>query len=274
MLNRTTTSFDGVSIAYSVSGTAETALVFIHGGMSDRTFWDGQHAAFADRFQVIALDLAGHGESGKNRPEWGMAQFGRDAVAVMDAEHVSRAVLIGNSLGGPAAIEAALLAPERVLAVIGVDTFHDLGRTTDADAMNHAAEEWQRDPKASLDRGLRMLLHDDMDPVLYEDIRRRMSRTPPEVVCAMYRSLGGYNTGAPATKLKVPIRCVNGDKFSMDLEAVRRVVPDFDAVVLPHIGHYPMLECPEEFNRKLGEVLDGLGVTPSATASIADSCGG
>ena len=189
----------------------------------------------------------------------------------MDAEQVSRAVLIGNSLGGPAAIEAALFAPERVLAVIGADTFHNLGSIIDADTMNHAAEEWQRDPGGSLDRGLRILLHDDMDPTLYEDIRRRMSRTPPEVVCAMYRSFGGYNTGASAAKLRVPIRCINGDKFPMDLEAIRRVAPDFDAVVLPHTGHYAMLECPEEFNRRLAEALDRLGITPSATASTADS---
>jgi pimeloyl-ACP methyl ester carboxylesterase len=59
MLNRITTSFDGVRIAYSVSGVADTALVFIHGGMADRSFWDGQHAAFSESFRVI--DLAGQG---------------------------------------------------------------------------------------------------------------------------------------------------------------------------------------------------------------------
>jgi pimeloyl-ACP methyl ester carboxylesterase len=95
--------------------------------MADRSFWDGQHTAFAERFRVIALDLAGHGESGQNRREWGIPQFGRDVAAVMDAEDVLKAVLIGNSLGGPAAIEAALLAGARAVAVIGVDTFHDMG---------------------------------------------------------------------------------------------------------------------------------------------------
>lgn len=274
MVNRTITSFDGVAIAYSVSGTAETALVFIHGGMSNRSDWDGQHDAFSGRFRVIAPDLAGHGESGRNRREWGMPQFARDVVAVMDAEHVSRAVLIGSSLGGPVAIEAALLAPGRVLAIIGVDTLQDLGRTIDADMMNHAADEWRKDPKASLDRGLKFLLHDDMDPDLYEDIRRRMSRTPPEVVCAMYRSFGGYNAGKVAAEIKPPIRCICGDKIPIDIEAVRRVVPDFDAVVLWNIGHYPMLECPDEFNRRLGRYLDELGVIPSLTASRADSSGG
>jgi len=260
MVNRTTASFDGVTIAYSVSGIAETALVFIHGGMSSRADWDGQHAAFADRLRVIALDLAGHGESGRNRPQWGMPQFARDVVAVMDAEHISRAVLVGSSLGGPVALEAALLAPGRVIAIIGVDTLQDLGRTIDSDMMQKAAEEWATDPKASLDRGLRLLLHDDMDPALYADIRRRMSLTPPEVVCAMYRSFGGYNAGAVATKVQLPIRCIDGDKFPLNLEEVRRFAPDYDAVVLPHAGHYPMLECPEAFDRALGKFLDELGV--------------
>jgi pimeloyl-ACP methyl ester carboxylesterase len=260
MLNRTTTSFDGVRIAYSVSGVAETALIFIHGGMSDRSFWDGQHAAFADRFRVIALDLAGHGESGLNRRDWSIPQFGRDVEAVMDAERVARAVLIGNSLGGPAAIEAALLTGRRVLAVIGVDTFQDMGRTIDANQTRETAEAWRRDFRGSMDRMLDMLLYPDTEPSLYEDIRRRMSRMPLEAVCAMFQGFGGYDSGASGRRLAAPVRCINGDRFPMDMEAIRRVLVDFDAVSLPHTGHYPMLECPEEFNRQLREILRSLAI--------------
>lgn len=260
-MNRTTTSFDGVRIAYTVSGTADTALVFVHGGMSDRSFWDGQHAAFAARFRVIALDLAGHGESGQDRREWGIPQFGRDVVAVMDAEHVQQAVLIGNSLGGPAAIEAALLTGARTLAVIGVDTFQDMGRTMDLKQMHEAAEAWRRDYDGMLKKMLRMLLHPDTAPALVEDLRRRMSQMPVDSVYARFRCFGGYNTGAPARQLRVPIRGINGDRFPTDVEATRRVIADFDAVVLPHTGHYPMLECPEEFNRRLAETLQGLAIS-------------
>lgn len=260
MLNRATTSFDGVSIAYSVTGTAEPALIFIHGGMSDRSFWDGQHAAFGDRFRVIALDLAGHGESGQNRQVWGIPEFGRDVVAVMDAECVSRAVLIGNSLGGPAAIEAALVTGTRVLAVIGVDTFHDMGQTMDARQMIETAEAWRRDFAGSMDQMLGVLLWPDTEPALFQDIRQRMSRMPLESVCAMFRSFGGYDTGASAKKLRVPVRCINGDRFQTGIPAIRRTLTDFDAVVLPHTGHYPMLECAEEFNRRLGEVLLSLSI--------------
>jgi len=261
MPKRTITSFDGVSIAYTVSGAAETALLFIHGGMSDRSFWDGQHTAFAERFRVIALDLAGHGESGQNRRDWGIPQFGRDVAAVMDAAGVSRAVLIGNSLGGPAAIEAALLTGTRVLAVIGVDTFQDVGKPMDPSRMAEMAEAWRRDFQGSMDQMLRTLLYPDTVPSLYEDIRRRMSKMPLEAVCEMFRSFGGYDTAASARKLRVPMRCINGDRFPTDIEAIRRVAPDFCAVVIPHTGHYPMLECPDEFNRLLGETLQKLAIS-------------
>jgi hypothetical protein len=50
-------------------------------------------------------------------------------------------------------------------------------------------------------------------------------------------------------------RCSSGSRLL--LEELRRVAPGFDAAALPHTGQYPMLECPEEFNR----VLDGIGVT-------------
>lgn len=53
---------DGVTIVYSAAGVGDTALVFVHGGLADRTFYDAQEKAFADRFRVVALDLAGHGE--------------------------------------------------------------------------------------------------------------------------------------------------------------------------------------------------------------------
>ena len=258
MQNRTTNSFDDVPIAYSLSGTAETALIFIHGGMSDRGFWDNQHPAFADRFRVIALDLAGHGESGTDRPNWSIPNCGRDIVAVMNTERVSRAVLIGNSLGGPAAIEAAIPTAPRVLAVIGIDTFQDMGRTMDPDQMNQMAESWRRDYAGSMDQMLHILLHPDTDPALFEDVRRRMSKTSPDVGYNMFRSFGGYDTSALGRKLTIPVRCINGDRFPTDIPAIRRFLADFDAVVLPHTGHYPMLECPEKFNRTLAAVLESL----------------
>ena len=85
------------------------------------------------------------------------------------------------------------------------------------------------------------------------NVRQRMLRMSAETVRAMFLSFAGYDTGASARQLRVPVRCINGDLFPTNIEVNRNLVADFDAEVLPHTGHFPMLERPEEFNRRLAE---------------------
>jgi pimeloyl-ACP methyl ester carboxylesterase len=119
------TSDDGVAIAYDTYGTGATTLVFVHGWACDSTFWRLQVEAFAPDYRVITLDLAGHGRSGSGRMEWTAAHFASDVAAVLRSADASNVILIGHSLGGPIVLEAALLAPERVIGIVGVDTFLD-----------------------------------------------------------------------------------------------------------------------------------------------------
>lgn len=248
-------SFDGVRIVYTSHGDGLPALIFIHGGLADRTHWSNQIEFFGDCHKVIALDLAGHGESGCSRAAWSMQAFGGDVVAVLEAEKVSRAVLIGNSLGGPVAAEAALLAPERVIGIVAVDTFHEFNLHVDAAEVKARAEEFRSDFAGSVKKMVAMLFHTDADPALMSEVEGRLSRTSPEAVWGMFQAFSGYDLAASVRGLKVPIRCINGDLFPMKIESNRLLYADFDAVVLPHTGHYPMLECPEEFNRRLTAIL-------------------
>ena len=259
------TAPDGVEIVYSAAGTGETALVFIHGGLADRTFFDGQLDAFSDRYRVIAIDLAGHGESGKQRDPWTIQRAGEDVAQVVRAENPRRVILFGNSLGGPVAIEAALLLPERALGVVGIDTFQDLGYTDTpelakqlADMIRQRAEAFGRDFAGATHAMVAMLFHADADPELMRDAERRMLRTPQDAVLRMFRGMTGYNTNNAARRLTVPLRSINGDLFPTDIDRIRTVKPDFDAIVMKHMGHYPMLERPDEFNQHVARVAGDL----------------
>lgn len=245
---------DGVTIVYSAAGAGEPALVFIHGGLADRTFWDAQLKAFADRHLALAVDLAGHGESGTNRRKWGIPEFGADVRAVVEAEKPRRVIIMGNSLGGPVAIEAALLLPGRALAVIGVDTFQDFSGISEDDAKQRA-ELFRRDFLGGVKEMTRALFHPDADPAIMADAARRMAKTSPQAADAMFLSLAGYDVGASARRLTVPIRTINGDLYPTDIAAGRKVKADFDAVIMSHMGHYPMLERPEEFNKLLAAII-------------------
>jgi pimeloyl-ACP methyl ester carboxylesterase len=116
---------DGVAVAYDVRGQGDMALVFIHGWACDRSFWREQLDVFAEDYRVVALDLGGHGESGADREAWSMTTLGGDVQAVVENLNLERVVLVGHSMGGVVALEAARLMPQRVVGIVGVDTLHD-----------------------------------------------------------------------------------------------------------------------------------------------------
>ncbi|NIP15292.1 MAG: alpha/beta hydrolase, partial [Gemmatimonadetes bacterium] len=57
---------------------------------------------------------------------------------------------------------------------------------------------------------------------------------------------------------RVPIRAVNGDLYPTNVEGNRKYAPGFEAVIMEGVGHYPMLERPEEFNRHLAAAVAAL----------------
>jgi pimeloyl-ACP methyl ester carboxylesterase len=259
---------DGVEIVYSACGAGEPALVFIHGGLANRSFWDGELNRLGDRHRVLAPDLAGHGESGSDRTEWGLPQFGADVCAMIEAEQAGKVILFGNSLGGPAAVEAALRLGERALGVVGVDTFHSVAHAMTAEEARKRAEAFRDDYAGSVHHMVLQLFHADADPALLRDAERRMARTSSRAAYGMFLALAGYQAGEAARRLQCPLRAINGDLWPTDVPGVRSFKPDFAVKVMEHTGHYPMLERPVAFGRMVSDVVEELchhGVIVSRT---------
>ena len=93
-------SADGVMIHYEVLGAGEPTLVLVHGWSTDRGYWKDQVGEFSKTYQVVTVDLGGHGESGLGREDWTMAAFGADVASVVNKVNPNTVVLIGHSLGG------------------------------------------------------------------------------------------------------------------------------------------------------------------------------
>lgn len=248
-------SADGVKIVYATAGSGPLTLVFVHGGLANRRFWREQMTLLAERFRLVGLDLAGHGDSGRNRRTWSMPAFGEDVRAVVDALRVTRAVLIGNSLGGPVALEAAARLPGRIAAVIGVDTFQDLTVVMPSETARARARDFGEHPAEAVRAMTQQLFHAGQHEELRGWAETEMRKTPKEVVVPMLEAFGGYDPGAAARRARVPIRAVNGDLWPTAVDKNRTVAPDFDVVTLPKAGHYPMLESPARFNAALLEVI-------------------
>lgn len=100
-------------------------VLLLHGLASSRRFWDlvvpdlvGGRGAGRP---VLALDQRGHGDSERPDGPYDGATVVADALTALDAVGLSRVVVVGHSWGASTALRLAATAPERVLAVVGVD---------------------------------------------------------------------------------------------------------------------------------------------------------
>jgi pimeloyl-ACP methyl ester carboxylesterase len=247
-----------VPIAYLAAGRGDVALLFLHGGFADASFWDRQLTEFAANYRVVAVDLAGHGRSGRLRERWTLAAFGDDIRVVVEELDLERVVMIGNSMGGPVGLEAARIMPERVVAVIGVDTLHSAATTIDGERWRDYVQSFRDDFKGTCSAMARALFHADAPPELVEDVRRRMCEADPPVPLEILDAFQGYDMAEAMQAVEVPIRSINGDLYPTDVEG-NQAIADFGAVIIEGAGHYPMLEMPDEFNHRLGAMLERLG---------------
>ncbi|SDD08506.1 alpha/beta fold hydrolase [Glycomyces harbinensis] len=105
-----TVSVNRVRIGYDEAGDGPV-VVFVHGGLLDRRSWDHQFADLASDHRVVRYD---HREYGESESGTGDFAYHEDLLAFMDALRIERATLVGNSMGGGHAVQAALVAPDRV----------------------------------------------------------------------------------------------------------------------------------------------------------------
>lgn len=109
------------TIAYREYGSGPRVIVLTHGLLMDgRMYTRVAPALAAAGNRVIAVDMLGHGEADQphDMTAYSMQQFGRDVIALLDHLHIPQAVVGGTSLGANVALEVAVLAPERVRALV------------------------------------------------------------------------------------------------------------------------------------------------------------
>lgn len=255
---RIVTSPDGVHIEYRVQGSGDPAIVFVHGWSCDANYWNAQVPEFAKAHTVVTLNLAGHGSSGRNRTDWSMAAYGADVAAVLSAIPNEAVILVGHSMGGPVVIEAARQMPDRVIKIIGVDTFANIGQQRMSPAER---DKWLAAFREDFIGTLREFVSaqffaKDADPALVRKVAEDMSLAPPEVAIPSLVALYEYDIDTAVGEVRAPVVAINSDlRGPTDEARIRAFVPQFRLRTMPGLGHFLMMEDPAAFNRVLAEEI-------------------
>jgi len=255
----TVASSDGVAIAYEVRGSGSPALVFVHGWSCDRSYWDAQVDRLAAQHTVVTLDLAGHGQSGRERQAWTMEAFGEDVVAVVQALELDPVILIGHSMGGPVILEAARRMPDRVVGVVGVDTYQEFGRVYGPEEVAGFLAPLRADFRVNTRTFVSSTMFlPSADSSLVNQVASDMSAAPPEIALAAMDGLVRWHneqSGEALAAVRAPIRAINSDYRPTNLEGARRYAGSFEVKFMTGVGHFVMMEDPETFNRLLAETI-------------------
>jgi 3-oxoadipate enol-lactonase len=268
----------GTRLAVHTAGSG-VPMLLLHGFPLDHRMWRRQ-APLAERLELVVPDQRGFGRSVGAGPT-SIAELAADVAAVVEAVAGPRpAVICGLSMGGYVAQHVAARYPERVAALVLVDTRLEadtpearaarddlasrvgrIGQRIVAEAMvpRLLAASTAADPgRGELERELREMIHDQ----------------PIATIQAALAALGGRPDMIEAMQhVHVPTLLVVGAEDAITppscLETAERVMPQARLVVVPRAGHMVPVEAADAFNRAVVEFLNGAGLEPPLAAPPA-----
>lgn len=268
-----TISIDGIRIEYEQRDGRGVPIIFLHGFGVGRRMWCHQMRAFAGRNRVIALDFPGHGgsDSPADLNAYSEQKFVEIVIALMDHLKITRAVIVGLSMGGGIALKFAIDHPERTAGLLFADTGSgsDDAATFREQTMARVAVLRQK----GLDAFVQMML---TEPTTIRYVsgspwKRRhvqlMEQRNNAIGLAMV--LEGVQAARPATqdraleRISAPTVALVGEFDTACIKSTRYAaakIPGARYVEPPGLGHLTALENPAAFNRALAELLDRAAV--------------
>lgn len=248
---------DGAGIYYETWGRrGGEPLLLIPGLTADLRIWACQRLVFGRRYRCIAVDNRGSGRSDKPPGPYSLAQMADDALAVLDAEGVEAAHILGYSMGSFAAADLALVHPERVrsLVLAGTTCRHhewrrellmswvDVAQTRGVPVMVRRASPWLLGP-AGRRFGLAFNL-------LWPLLLSQPSHAFAAQVEALLELSDEAAVGLGAINVPTLVLVGGADRLTppADAEEVAGLIPGSSLAVIPGAGHGLMVEAAPDFN--------------------------
>lgn len=257
---RTIEVSDNATLAAADRGN-RPPLLLVHGFPLDHEVWQAQIKAFEGQRRVIAPDLVGFGASSP-AGRASLEDHADDLAALLDECGISRAVVVGLSMGGYIALAMWRRHPQRFagMALVASRAGKDVEANRQARYQMAIAVE---DKGVSEIAGalLPRLLSERAAPELRESMREMMVRQPVDGVVAALKAMAARPNSMPdLPTIDVPTLLITGADDEIiaapSSEAMAAAIPDSQLTVVPGAGHIVNMEEPGAFNAVLRSFLE------------------
>jgi 2-hydroxy-6-oxonona-2,4-dienedioate hydrolase len=265
----------GVETRYLRSGKPGTpAVVFLHGTGGHAEAYTRNIGPYGAHFDTFAIDMLGHGMTGKPDYDYDMPAYVKHLAGFLDAMGLEKATLSGESLGGWLAAHFAVAHPDRVDKLVLNTAGGEMVQPKALEALRNSTQAAVEDPSwPRLKDRLEWLMY--AKPDVHDDLiacRQRIYATPEmranihHLLClhtieARQRFALTKEQWARITQPTLVLWTSHDPTATVEVgEHLASLIPGCDFVVMDECGHWPQFEDPDTFNRITIDFLLGRGV--------------
>jgi pimeloyl-ACP methyl ester carboxylesterase len=250
---------NGENLSYLDSEKGDTTLLFIHGAFISKEYWNDQLSYFAPNYRIVAIDLAGHGNSTHRRTDWTVQNYGKDISEFIKKLSLENVILIGHSFGADVMLETVTSNPSPIKGLIDIDQFKNVGVKLPQKNIDQLVESLKADFTNTCQQYAKeALLTEKTNPEFVTKLLTDYREMKPEVGIPLLKNTFSYAQRETkllkGLQLKLYLLHVN---YSPTNEATLKkyVGNNYELYTISATCHYPMLENPNEFNTSLGKIL-------------------
>lgn len=256
---------NGQRLYYEDSGGDGPAIVFSHGLYMDHSMFDAQVEVLRDRWRCITWDERAHGATESTPEPFTYWDSANDLLGLMDQLGIEQAVLAGMSQGGYLSLRAALTAPERVRALVLIDTQSGREDPSHTEAYDQILDAWTNSPDGPpqevLDIVAAIILGQGWEGTA--DWQEKWRRESNERIRQAYDTLVSREDDVTSrlSELTMPAVVIHGvDDAAIDGPTAQQLADALSSELhlIDGAGHAANLTHPAEFNEKLHAFLSRL----------------
>ncbi|MFN3765267.1 MAG: 3-oxoadipate enol-lactonase [Aliihoeflea sp.] len=252
---------NGVVLHHEVRGPATApVLVFSNSLGTDFRIWNDVVARFGDDYRVVLYDKRGHGLSEATLAPYRLEDHVGDLSALLDHLGITRAAIVGLSVGGLIAQGIAAKRPDLVSALVLMDTAHKIG----------TADMWNARIDTVTSKGIGAMADAILERWFTPAYRRSdnadfvgyaamLTRTTVDGYAGTCAALRDADLTQSTAALKMPVMCVVGDQDGSTPPDLVRSTADLVSgsrfEIIADAGHLPCIEKPAETARLLQDFL-------------------
>jgi pimeloyl-ACP methyl ester carboxylesterase len=260
----------GVNIAYTDTGKGDTTLLFVHGWCINKGYWSNQATYFSKKYRVIAIDLPGFGESGKNRSDWSTAAYAHDVDSVIAQLKLKNVILIGHSMAGNIVLQAAIDNPTQVIGLVGVDNFKNVGHAqtaADKKDFDAAIDMLKHNFKAiAFDYFNKALFSKTTDSAIRKRVLNDVDHADTTIAVAAMVEGNNFDELAKLQQAKTKLYLINSDiHLTNTIGLITHKLP-YLLLTVHGTGHFPMIEDAKDFNTQLEKIIEDISTGNKVSA--------